>query len=111
MSQEKVARYKEEKANRKVTMRKQKRAAIMRTCVAGAVLAAALVWVVWSGVESHKQKQLEKRDEVNINYTAVGDYIDALTTEDSTGDLIGNVEEGAEVTTDANADTNAEKAE
>ena len=91
MSQEKVARYKEEKANRKETMKKQKRAAIVRNCIAGVVLVATLGWVGWSGVKYYNENK--PRASVNINYTAIGDYIDTLTADDATGNLIGSTTE------------------
>ena len=42
MSQEKVSRYKEEKANRKSMMKKEKRKHFFRKCVVGIV---ALAWL------------------------------------------------------------------
>ena len=45
MSQEKVTRYKEEKANRKQTMKKQKRATLVRNTIACVVVAAVVGWV------------------------------------------------------------------
>ncbi len=46
MSQEKVDRYKQEKANRKQIMKKQKMTNALRKCV---VAAAGLLLVVWIG--------------------------------------------------------------
>ena len=82
MSQEKVTRYKEEKANRKAIMKKQKRAAIIRNCISGVITVAVLGWVGYSGVTYYIENK--PRPSVDINYTAVGDYIDALTAEDTT---------------------------
>jgi len=65
MSQEKVNRYKEEKANRKETMKKQKRAGIIRNCIAGVVLVAAVAWVGYSGVTYYIAHR--PRPEVEVN--------------------------------------------
>ena len=45
MSQEKVAKYKESKANRKELMKKEKQARQVRRVVAGVICAALLGWV------------------------------------------------------------------
>ena len=50
MSQEKVDRYKEQKANRKETMKKKKRASVIRNAVGSVVLVAVIAWVGYSGV-------------------------------------------------------------
>ena len=58
MSQAKVDRYKEEKANRKKVMRKEKVANRLRKC-AVAVVAAALV--VWIGYSAYNMYDFEKK--------------------------------------------------
>ena len=65
MSQAKVDRYKEEKANRKKVMRKEKIANRLRKC-AVAVVAAALV--VWIGYSSRPVKEAE------VNYQSVDTF-------------------------------------
>ena len=82
MSQEKVNKYKEEKANRKETMKKEKRAALIRNSVAGVVLVAVIAWVGYSGVTYIIKHQ--PRPEVDVNYTSVADYVEGLTAEDTT---------------------------
>lgn len=72
MSQEKVAKYKEEKANRKKTMKKEK---IMKTVVAILailVIAAPIVWVGYSAVDTIIKNQ--PRESVEVDYTALDDY-------------------------------------
>ena len=63
MSQEKVDRYKKEKANRKQTMKKQKMANALRKCV---VAAAGLLLVVWIGYSAYdvydSNKEAEKEE-------------------------------------------------
>lgn len=82
MSQEKVNKYKEEKANRKEAMKKEKRASLIRNVVAGVVLAAAVGWVSYSGVTYIIEKQ--PRPEVSVDYTALNDYAESLTAEATT---------------------------
>lgn len=79
MSQEKVTRYKEEKANRKKIMKKEKRAKFLRNSVAGIICLAAVVWVGYSGVVTYIDSR--PRDTVEVDYTAVNDYLNNLSTE------------------------------
>lgn len=77
MSQEKVNRYKEEKANRKQIMAKQKRQKAIRK-VAGAVIAVALVgWIGFSAVDTYQNSR--PRDVVEVDYTAMEDYMESIT--------------------------------
>ena len=72
MSQAKVDKYKEEKANRKKTMKKEK---IMKTVVAILailVIAAPIVWVGYSAVDTIIKNQ--PRESVEVDYTALDDY-------------------------------------
>lgn len=79
MSQEKVARYKEEKANRKELIKKEKRAKMIRTCVASVLGVAIIGWIGYSavvrGIESIP------RDTVEVDYAAITDYQTELTKE------------------------------
>lgn len=76
MSQEKVERYKEQKANRKKTMKKEKMQSIARNCIASVVVVAVLGWVGYSGVTYIIDSQ--PRPEVEVDYTAISDYETAL---------------------------------
>ena len=51
MSQEKVDRYKKEKANRKQIMRKEKMANLLRKCVVGIVGLILVGWIGYSAYE------------------------------------------------------------
>lgn len=82
MSQEKVNKYKEEKANRKETMKKAKRASLVRNIVASVVLVAAIGWVGFSGVTYIIEHR--PRPEVSVDYTALDDYAKSLTAEETT---------------------------
>lgn len=100
MSQEKVDKYKEQKANRKEMMKKAKRASIIRNCIASVVLVAVIGWVGYSGVTyiiAHQPRQ-----EVDVNYTSVADYVESLAAEkETTGETVTEettTEDAAEVT-------------
>ncbi len=76
MSQEKVNRYKEEKANRKQTMAKQKREKAIRK-VTGIVIAVVLVgWIGFSAVDTYQNSR--PRDVVEVDYAAVDEYLQTL---------------------------------
>ena len=79
MSQEKVTRYKEEKANRKATMKKQKTQRMLRNTVAGVVCVAVLGWVGYSAVEYYQANK--QREVVEVDYGAVNDYLEQLSAE------------------------------
>lgn len=81
MSQEKVDKYKEQKANRKETMKKAKRASLIRNVVTSVVLVAVIGWVGYSGVTYVINNR--PRPSVDVNYTSVADYVEGLTAEDS----------------------------
>lgn len=76
MSQEKVNRYKEEKANRKQLMEKQKKQKALRK-VAGIVIAVVLIgWVGYSAVDAYQESR--PRDVVEVDYTAVDEYLQTI---------------------------------
>lgn len=79
MSQEKVARYKEAKANRKETIKKEKRQKMLRTTVATVICVAVLGWVGYSAVEYHKANK--QREAVEVDYSAVNEYLEQLSVE------------------------------
>ena len=76
MSQEKVNRYKEEKANRKQNVAKEKRKKAISKVVG--VLAAVVIigWVGYSAVDSYQSSQ--PREQVEVDYTAESDYLQSL---------------------------------
>lgn len=79
MSQEKVAKYKEAKANRKQTVRKEKRAKFIRNSVAGIICVAVIGWVGYSAVDYYQTNQ--PRESVEVDFTAVDDYVNAIGAE------------------------------
>ena len=79
MSQEKVAKYKEEKANRKAIMKKQKRAKVLRNSIASVILVAVVGWVGYSAVDFYLENR--PRTEVEVDYAAITDYQQGLGVE------------------------------
>lgn len=76
MSQEKVNRYKEEKANRKQIMAKKKREKAIRRVI-GAVVAVVLIgWVGYSAVDAYQDSR--PREVVEVDYTAVEEYLQTI---------------------------------
>lgn len=57
MSQEKVSRYKEEKANRKAMMKKEKRKHFFRKCVVGIVALGLVGWIGYSAYSKLGKQQ------------------------------------------------------
>lgn len=72
MSQEKVTKYKEEKANRKKTMKKEKIVKTIVAVLAVLVIAAPIVWVGYSAVDTIIKNQ--PRESIEVDYTALDDY-------------------------------------
>jgi len=79
MSQEKVTKYKEEKANRKETMKKQKRARLIRNSVLGIVFVAVVGWIGYSAVAHYQDTK--PRKEAVVDFTAVDEYINEISAE------------------------------
>ena len=65
MSQAKVDRYKEEKANRKKTMRKEKIANRLRKCAVAVAAAVLVVWIGYSAYNMYESSRPVKEAEVN----------------------------------------------
>ena len=82
MSQAKVEKYKEQKANRKQAMKKEKIQKIVRYSIASVVVVAALVWVGYSGVTSIIDNI--PREEVKVDYNAISNYESALSGTETT---------------------------
>ena len=79
MSQEKVDRYKQEKANRKRIMHKQRMMGVLRKCV---LSLAGLALVAWLGFSAYDMYESEKeRIVVETDYTPITDYMDSLVAD------------------------------
>lgn len=79
MSQEKVDRYKKEKANRKKLMRKQKVMGIVRKGVLTLVALALIGWLGYSAYDMYESGK--ERVVAEVNYDAVTDYLNSLAAE------------------------------
>lgn len=79
MSQEKVDKYKEEKANRKKIMRRQKIMGIVRKSI---LSLAALALVAWLGYSAYDMYESGKERVVaEVNYDSVMTYLDNLVAQ------------------------------
>lgn len=77
MSQQKVDRYKEQKANRKEIMKKEKRAKVFRKAAFGVVCLALVGWLGFSVYDmSVKNKE---RENVQVDYAAMTEYLNGLS--------------------------------
>lgn len=77
MSQEKVERYKQEKANRKQIAQKQKKMHILRNTAMALVAVVLIGWLGYSAYDLYESKQ--PRQMAEIDYTAVNEYLQSLT--------------------------------
>ena len=76
MSQEKVNRYKEEKANRKANLRRDRFKSMIRRLVVLVLSLALVAWVVYSAVDTYQANR--PRDMVTVNYESIMNYLQAL---------------------------------
>ncbi|MEG1291653.1 MAG: hypothetical protein RSD28_05085 [Lachnospiraceae bacterium] len=84
MSQEKVDHYKEEKANRKKNMKKQKITHIT-SMILGTVAGVAIIgWVGYSGYGYFQSQKAENPTTTQIDLSAATDYIDTLYNTEKT---------------------------
>jgi hypothetical protein len=76
MSQEKVDRYKKEKANRKQTMKKEKIQNVLRKCMVGVVAVILIGWIGYSAYGTYESKK--PKEEVEIDYTALTEFSEKM---------------------------------
>lgn len=69
MSQEKVDRYKKEKANRKQNVKKEKFRNIIRKCAVGIVGLALIGWIGYSAYGTYESRK--PQEEAQIDYSAL----------------------------------------
>ena len=82
MSQAKVDRYKEEKANRKKVMRKEKIANRLRKCAVA--VAALVVWIGYSAYNMYESSRPVK--EAEVNYQSVDTFNQEIATAATTAE-------------------------
>lgn len=78
MSQEKVNRYKEEKAHRKQIIAREKKKQTLTKLCAGVI---ALALVCWIGYSVYDTATRPDTSDVEIDSTALDDYISTIGTE------------------------------
>ncbi len=76
MSQEKVARYKEEKVNRKAIMKKEKRKHFLRKCAVGIVALGLIGWIGYSAYNMYESSR--PRQMAEVDYSEIDSYIESL---------------------------------
>lgn len=88
MSQEKVNRYKEEKANRKKTMKKEKLKHNLSVACASVICVAAIGWIGYSAYGYFRSGDDTKVTQTEVDLNALNDYMNSVTAEntDSTDD-------------------------
>ena len=77
MSQEKVNRYKEEKANRKELLAKEKKQAVTKVC-AGVI---ALALVCWIGYSVYDMATRPDTSTIEMDASALDSYLSSMGTE------------------------------
>lgn len=84
MSQEKVDKYKQQKANRTKLQKKEKRTLFFEKLAIGAVCIAAVAWIGYSayGVAVRPDPEAEQeKTTTEMDLTAVSDYLSGLSEE------------------------------
>ncbi|MBQ6843660.1 MAG: hypothetical protein IJO60_03370 [Agathobacter sp.] len=85
MSQAKVDKYKQEKANRKEILAKEKRNKKITKFCAGVVVALLAVWIGVSTVDAMKANR--PVETIYCDITAIDDYINGLYEADGTAEI------------------------
>lgn len=86
MSQEKVDRYKQEKANRKKTLKREKFKKGVLTTVGTIVCIAIIGWIGYSGYGYFQSQKTENPTQTEIDVTAINDYLDGLSATEDTAE-------------------------
>jgi len=76
MSQAKVDRYKENKANRKQIIQKQKRMRFVRKGVVAVLFCALVGWIGYSAHDTWQENRPRRTTEVNFD--AIDEYLEEL---------------------------------
>lgn len=83
MSQEKVNRYKEEKANRKKIMKREKIKKVILSISGSVVGICLVVWLGYSGYNFFRTQKTENPTKTEIDLSAATDYLDTLFVDES----------------------------
>lgn len=84
MSQEKVDHYKQEKANRKKTLKREKFKKSVLTTVGTIVCVAIIGWIGYSGYDYFQSQKAENPTQTEIDVTAINDYLNGLSATEDT---------------------------
>ena len=76
MSQEKVNRYKEQKANRKKILRRERARAFLRKVCLAILTIALISWVGYSAHDTHQRNR--DREVIEVNYDSIINYMDTM---------------------------------
>ena len=82
MSQAKVDRYKEQKANRKEIMKKEKRMRTLRNSVITLVIVALLGWISFSVYQMMTSPSEQQKQAVEVDYSSINEYLNGLSVEE-----------------------------
>ena len=82
MSQEKVDRYKQDKANRKQIMRKQRITNLVRKGVLALVALALIGWLGYSAYDMYESGK--DRVVAEVNYDSISNYLNDLAAQSET---------------------------
>lgn len=101
MSQQKVDQYKKDKANRQQIMKKEKFIRRVEYSVTVLIICLLLVWCGVSIVQKVQEKKAEQVETVELDNTAIDDYITGLDaeaedTEEESSQVESAAEEGTE---------------
>ncbi len=83
MSQEKVERYKKEKANRKKTLKREKFKKRILSVAGTIVCVAIMAWIGYSGYGYYKTQKAETATTTEVDLNAVNDYLGTLSSSDA----------------------------
>ena len=103
MSQKKVDKYKEEKANRSQIIKKQKRVVRIEIIAMAVVVVGLLGWFAWSYHE--RDEKIKPPTEYPIESGAIDDYLNGLDTADTEAEDAGADDTEAEDTEADDAET------
>ena len=77
MSQEKVDKYKKEKANRKKIVKKQRIMNVVRKTVLSLAVIALVGWLGYSAYQTHEAEK--ERPVAQVNYDSINNYMSQLS--------------------------------
>jgi hypothetical protein len=102
MSQEKVNKYKQEKANRKQILKKQKRNRMITKVVGSIVCLAIVGWIGYSAYDSTAKKIASSQTEVDLS--SLQNYLSGISPEEELP-----AEDDAELEEDGTEDEDTEE--